>query len=301
MSARVDLTTSAEHYPSSGEPSDGELAIATGYTANLHREILARSRAQTWADAKLEWHFYDAHFDGAEGSCLCGHKIFERCELRNDVTATCAIVGNCCVKKFMGHLQDSVATDAAFASLKRVAKHSSKALHADLVRLARARDVITDFAVTWYAEFARKRKLTMQQLLYREQLNNKILSRSGCSVNIHCMPVSGPWRLDEAVLEGALAAGKVTKWEHEFYTCNYGKRAASAKQAPIKRMIEENVLQTPWVLDRDELHEAKARGRISNWDVEFYSSNMHQPHFSQKQSAAKWRIEDAVRGVVHGL
>ena len=284
---------------SSGEP--WELKKATGYDANLQRENLARSHAQTWAAAKLEWHFYNAYFDGTGGRCLCRHKIFERCDLRNDVTSEFAIVGNCCVKKFLGHLSDEVATDAVFASLKRVAKDSNKALHVDLVQLARERNVITDFAVKWYADFARERKLTHQQLLYREQLNNKILSRNGCSVNIHCMPVVGPWQLDEAALADALVAGKVTKWEREFYACNSGKRAVSAKQAPIKRRIEENVLQAPWVLDRDELHEAEATGRIPKWAVEFYTAHMHQPHFSQAQSVAKWRIEDAVHGVASEL
>ena len=55
----------------------------------------------------------------------------------------------------MGHLQETVATDAAFASMKRVCQDSCKTLHADLVRLARERGAITDFAVQWYADFAK--------------------------------------------------------------------------------------------------------------------------------------------------
>ena len=55
---------------SSGEP--WELKKATGYDANLQREILARSHAQTWAAAKLEWHFYNAYFDGTGGIVYAG-------------------------------------------------------------------------------------------------------------------------------------------------------------------------------------------------------------------------------------
>ena len=55
------------------------------------------------------------------------------------------------------------------------------------------------------------------------------------------------------------------------------------------------------MLDRDELHEAEATGRIPKWAVDVYIAHMHQPHFSQAQSVAKWRIEDAVHGVASEL
>ena len=86
---------------------------------------------------------------------------------------------------------------------------------------------------------------------YRSKLNDKITDRCSCSVNIHCMPVAGPWRLDEAALATALGAGKITRWEHEFYTGNHGKGGVSVKQAPIKSRIEERVMR--WVSQGDDM------------------------------------------------
>jgi hypothetical protein len=66
-------------------------------------EILALSKSRVWAEAKTEW-VLDRIIElpDAEGTCLCSHfPIKELCHIRNIETGNMAIVGNCCIKKFL--------------------------------------------------------------------------------------------------------------------------------------------------------------------------------------------------------
>jgi hypothetical protein len=82
----------------------------------LTKEIVARSDAKVWDAAKLEWALEEVYESEEPDTCLCGHfPIIEICVLRNRVNKNTAIVGNCCVKKFIG-----LPSDRIFQAAKRV-------------------------------------------------------------------------------------------------------------------------------------------------------------------------------------
>jgi hypothetical protein len=84
----------------------------------LTQEIVARSVATTWDEAKLEWKLEEVYEADEPETCLCGHApIVERCILRNQSNLNTALVGNCCVKKFIG-----LPSDKIFQAFKRVRK-----------------------------------------------------------------------------------------------------------------------------------------------------------------------------------
>ena len=81
----------------------------------LSAEIVAQSEAQAWDEAKLEWKLDHIYWEEEPDTCLCGHyPINELCILRNAKNGNTALVGNCCVKKFMG-----LPSDKIFQSLKK--------------------------------------------------------------------------------------------------------------------------------------------------------------------------------------
>ena len=82
----------------------------------LISEILVRSQADEWADAKLEWLLHEVYAAAEPQTCLCGHfPIVEICVLKNKENQRRTRVGNCCVKKFMG-----LPSHLIFQAIKRV-------------------------------------------------------------------------------------------------------------------------------------------------------------------------------------
>lgn len=138
----------------------------------LTEEILARSKANTWDVAKLEWaldHVYEA--DEPE-TCLCGHfPIIEICELRNKVNGNGATVGNCCVKKFIG-----LPSDLIFQAVKRVRKEIGKSLNAQAIQHAWEKNWINDWEYKFSLDTMRKRNLSQKQMLTRVKVNEKMLA-----------------------------------------------------------------------------------------------------------------------------
>lgn len=89
----------------------------------LTQAILQRSVASNWDEAKLEWNLEDMYEADEPDTCLCGHTpIIELCILRNRLNNNDALVGNCCVKKFIG-----LPSDKIFQALRRVRKDTEKA------------------------------------------------------------------------------------------------------------------------------------------------------------------------------
>lgn len=145
----------------------------------LTGEILARSNAAVWDTAKLEWalnHVYEA--DEAE-TCLCGHfPIIEICELRNKVNGNGAIVGNCCVKKFIG-----LPSDLIFQAVKRVRKDIEKSLNAQAIQHAWEKGWINEWEYKFSLDTMRKRNLSSKQMLTRTKVNQKMLQNMRRSVS----------------------------------------------------------------------------------------------------------------------
>ena len=75
----------------------------------LIEEIIALSEASNWDEAKREWALLHVYREDDPLTCLCGHfPINEICVIGNMKNGREAIVGNVCVKKFMGLPSDLI-------------------------------------------------------------------------------------------------------------------------------------------------------------------------------------------------
>lgn len=137
----------------------------------LGQEIVVRSVATTWDQAKLEWSLHDVYEADEPETCLCGHfPIIELCNLRNKLNGEYATVGNCCVKKFLG-----LPSDLIFQAVKRIRSDISKSLNAQAIEHAHSKGWINDWEKTFYYDVMRKRKMTQKQKLKKEQINEKFI------------------------------------------------------------------------------------------------------------------------------
>lgn len=135
----------------------------------LTEKIMARSQADHWDAAKLEWTLEDVYEAETPETCLCGHfPIIELCVLRNRHNQNLATVGNCCVKKFLG-----LGSDKIFQAIKRVRKDSERALNAEAIEHGHVKGWINDWEKNFYLDTMRKRKLTKKQIEKRIQINEK--------------------------------------------------------------------------------------------------------------------------------
>jgi len=139
----------------------------------LSAEIVARSVSQAWDEAKLEWALDHIYWEGDPETCLCGHfPINELCILRNRKNGNEALVGNCCVKKFVG-----LPSDKIFQSLKKIQKDEEKAINAETVEHAFSKGWISEWEKQFCFNTMRKRSLTDKQMAKRIQINQKVLRR----------------------------------------------------------------------------------------------------------------------------
>jgi hypothetical protein len=137
----------------------------------LTKEIVARSDAKVWDAAKLEWALEEVYESEEPDTCLCGHfPIIEICVLRNRVNKNTAIVGNCCVKKFIG-----LPSDRIFQAAKRVRKNTEKSLNAEAVQHAFDRGWVTEWEKDFYLDIMRKRNLSSKQAVKKAQINEKFM------------------------------------------------------------------------------------------------------------------------------
>lgn len=65
--------------------------------------ILDMSVSKLWEEAKYEWELYKIiRLEGDYETCLCEHyPIKDLCHIKNKLNGKTAIVGNCCIKKFV--------------------------------------------------------------------------------------------------------------------------------------------------------------------------------------------------------
>jgi hypothetical protein len=139
----------------------------------LTNEILGRSVARTWDEAKLEWSLLEVYEAEKPETCLCGHfPIVELCVLRNRLNRVQATVGNCCVKKFIG-----LPSDKIFQAVKRVRKDNGKSLNAEAVQHAFDRGWISEWEKSFYFDIMRKRNLSVKQTAKKSEINELVLTR----------------------------------------------------------------------------------------------------------------------------
>ncbi len=137
----------------------------------LTSEILKLSKEKNWDAAKLEWRLTEIYESEEEETCLCGHHpIKELCIIQNNITKNDAIVGNCCVNKFIG-----IPSEKIFQSLKSIRKDIEKSLNAESIQYAFNHNVINGWERKFYLDIMRKRQLTDKQLEKKININNKFL------------------------------------------------------------------------------------------------------------------------------
>jgi hypothetical protein len=138
----------------------------------LTEEIINRSQSKVWDMAKLEWSLHQIYEAEEPETCLCGHfPIIEICTLRNKLNGQFAIVGNCCVKKFIG-----LPSDLIFQAVKRVRKDNQKSLNAEAIQHAYEKGWINEWEYKFSIDTMRKRNLSQKQLQTRMKVNEKMLA-----------------------------------------------------------------------------------------------------------------------------
>ena len=151
--------------------------LATKPKFRLMAEIIKRSVASTWHEARLEWLLQDVTYADrdAPGVCLCGHRpIRELCILRNRENGNQTIVGNCCVTKFMG-----LESQKVFGGLRRVSENHGKAANQEMIDLASERGCLSAWERKFLADTMRKRRLSEKQKMKRAEINATILNCLG--------------------------------------------------------------------------------------------------------------------------
>jgi hypothetical protein len=148
--------------------------MAEGYNFERLRDaIFPLSQGDDWAAAKKEWelvHISQADPDEPE-TCLCGHHpILELCEIRNRLTDNTAIVGNQCVRRFLG-----MESEALFRGIRRIRKDNSKSMGADLAVWLFERGLISRWEYEFQGSTTRKRNLSDKQQQHRQRINQKAL------------------------------------------------------------------------------------------------------------------------------
>jgi len=139
----------------------------------LTTEIIARSVARTWDEAKLEWTLLEVYEAEDPEKCLCGHfPIVELCVHLNQRNRVQATVGNCCVKKFIG-----LPSDKIFHAVKRIRKDLSKSLNAETIQHAFDRRWIGEWEKNFYFDIMRKRNLSIKQAVKKNEINQLVLAR----------------------------------------------------------------------------------------------------------------------------
>ncbi len=136
----------------------------------LMREIIARSTTNDWHLAKTEWtltgfELLDPGVDS--GTCLCGHNpIRELCYIRNQNTTSEVVVGNSCVKRFLG-----LPTQAVFTSIRRVMLDDSRCLNAQALDILLEKGIIATEDHRLLVESSRKRKISASLYALRRRVN----------------------------------------------------------------------------------------------------------------------------------
>jgi len=141
----------------------------------LSKAILALSVADTWGQAKREWTLADVFVADEPGTCLCGHfPIREHCVLTNRVNGNLAVVGNVCVKRFLG-----IDSEELFAAFRRIIRNHEAALSERAIDYAYERGWIAEWERRFSLDTGRKHrgKLTAGQLTKRVEINAKIIGR----------------------------------------------------------------------------------------------------------------------------
>lgn len=142
----------------------------------LFQEIIKLSESEIWEEAVREWELnriYVIEPDEEPEICLCGHyPIRECCIIRNKINNIEALVGNCCINKFM-----DTDSDLIIQALKRVLKDIANSFNSASIEYARNKRIISEWEYKFYTDIHRKHKdnLSFNQERVKIKINKKIL------------------------------------------------------------------------------------------------------------------------------
>ncbi|MFL9939994.1 hypothetical protein [Paraburkholderia graminis] len=170
----------------------------------LKTRILERSVSKVWESAKTEWDcidvfiirrggdgydgvvrsdesgersvmlFNDGHRCEGYGICLCTHEpIVEHCVLLNKLNGSRTIVGNICVKNFLG-----IDMGRLFDGIKRIRRDLCKSPNSSLIEYAARQKIVNEWELGFMSSTQGKRatSLTFKQRTKRQQINEQILA-----------------------------------------------------------------------------------------------------------------------------
>lgn len=140
----------------------------------LTKEIIALSNSSSWQSAKYEWVLSEVYDEDEPTTCLCGHfPIIEICVLRNKINGNETIVGNVCVKKFLG-----LPSDRIFSAIKRISKDNAKSLNMESIEYMNKRGWLTVWEHGFYSDIINRRSLNDKQIAKKIEINQKLLRKS---------------------------------------------------------------------------------------------------------------------------
>jgi len=134
----------------------------------LIKRILDLSESDNWISAKKEW--VVANIFEEEAECLCGHSIFENCQIENKNNGNSAIVGNVCVNKFL-----ELDSDKLFQGIKKIRKDLNKSTSRNLLDFCLSKKVLTQIEYDFYVFIIKKRKLHESVFSQKRDINSKIV------------------------------------------------------------------------------------------------------------------------------
>jgi len=142
----------------------------------LFDRIVEKSESSEWGKAVLEWEWTETYIieeDEDPETCLCGHyPIKECCVITNKKNGNVAIVGNCCINKFM-----DTESDLIFQCIKRIQADITKSLNTATIEYVYAKRIITDWEYNFYKSIGKKRNLSYKQETIKIKINKNVLNR----------------------------------------------------------------------------------------------------------------------------
>jgi hypothetical protein len=140
--------------------------MGTANREQLESEIIDRSESGTWDEAKLEWDLERIYDDDERGRCLCGqYPIKEKCVLKNNINEKEVIVGNVCVRQFMG-----LPSDWIFKSLKKIKINPDASLNKETLEFMHGKGYMDDWQYDFSMDTLNQRCITERQMIQRRKI-----------------------------------------------------------------------------------------------------------------------------------
>lgn len=139
----------------------------------LEEHIVARSEADDFNAARVEWSLVHIEYHEDWDNCPCGKDIKELCYIRNEKNGQQTYVGNVCIKNFMG-----ISTGNLFDGLRRIIADPEANANEDLIRYAKRMGFLyDDTEYNFLMHTKNKRKLSPKQLAWKKRINRRILNK----------------------------------------------------------------------------------------------------------------------------